>query len=409
MASQVDKFWTTAGRIDAFAFEKVAPYDLNKHLGWLEGVTDGSLTFGFNTDLKVSGSLNVVYHERISSCVVRVHYKPRLGVESKDIVLCTCIASADGMTFDKGVYRGSLELKSMLQQYIGDKLRTAFTIGKNKSYKAEMERLISSVGGGSYSFGSNVKDKKCPKARAFEVGKAPMEVVQSIADSLGGQVGVNANGVLTVTQYLTPAKKSCSLKLPVGQYSVVKAPVEISDNVNAAVNRVAYRCTVSWNQTEYVTNKKGQREKYTSGANKGKYKTKKVKKSREIIGRAQVNTNSPMHRNKTGKWVSEVYDCKKDLGTKGLTSTTALNNQFAKIQKEMNEKAATKLSNVAFKLTYYTIECSYLPVEIGQVVEFERIQSGLKLHVQAMITDIDLSMGKAQASMKIKLRHVRYV
>lgn len=409
MASQVDSFWTTSGRIDAFAFEKVAPYDLNKHLGWIEGVTDGSLTFGYNTDLKVSGSLNIVYHERISSCIVRVHYKPRLGTEQKDEVLCTCIASADGMTFDKGVYNGSLELKSMLQQYIGDKLRTGFTIGKNKSYKAEMKRLIKGIGGGTYGFGSGVDDKKCLKATAFEVGRSPMEVIQSIADSLGGQVGVNANGKMVINKYKTPGKKTCTLKLPKGSYSVIKSPVEISDNVNTAVNRVAYRCTVSWKQVEYVLDKKGNRVKYTSGANKGKYKTKTVNKSRDIIGRAQVNTSSPLHRNKTGTWRSEIYDCKKDIGTKKLGTTAELNKKLAEIQAEMNAKAATKLSNVAYRQTYYVIECSYLPVEIGQVVEFERTQSGLNLHVQAMITDIDLTMGKAQASMKIKLRHVRNV
>ena len=135
MPSEIDKFWTTSGRTDSFAFEIVAANNLEKHLGWLEGVTSGKLTFGFDTDLKVSGSLEVSSHKFIENCVIRVHYKPRLGTEEKPRVLCTCIASTGKMTFDKGRYSGSVELRSVLAQYIDDKLRDAFTIGKNKSLK----------------------------------------------------------------------------------------------------------------------------------------------------------------------------------------------------------------------------------------------------------------------------------
>lgn len=409
MPSEIDKFWTVSGRTNSFAFEIVAANDLNKHLGWLEGVTSGKLSFGYDTDLKVSGSLEVSSHKFVENCVIRVHFRPRLGTDkSHDRVLCTCIASTEKMKFDKGRYTGSVELRSVLAQYIDDKLRDAFTIGKNKSYKAEFKRLVSAVGGGKYSISSNVKDKKCDKATAFEIGKAPIEVIQSIADSLGGQVGVDPNGRLVMEQYLTPAKRTCAKRLPTGEYSVTLPGVEIEDDGSSVPNRVSYKCAVSWKQKEYVLDKKGRKTRYTSGSNKGKYKTQTKKKSKTITGRAQVASSSPLHFNNRGRWVSENYSMTKDLGTKGLNSTTALNNQLANLQKEMNNKAASKLTSISSRTKKYTIECYYLPVSCGEVVEFEYIASGLTLRVQAMITAIDLTLDKG-ARMQMTLKHVRYV
>lgn len=409
MPSEIDKFWTLSGRVNSFAFEIVAANNLNKHLGWLEGVTSGKLSFGYDTDLKVSGSLEVSSQKFIENCVIRVHYRPKLGTdESKKRVLCTCFALTDKMVFDKGRYSGSIELRSMLAQYADDKLRSGFTIGKNKSYKAELKRLVKSLGSRKYSVSSNVKDKMCAKATAFEVGKAPMEVIQSIADSLGGQVGVDTDGRMVIGQYLRPAKKTCSKRLPSGEYSVTLPGVEIEDDGATVPNRVSYKCEVSWKQTVYVLDKKGRKQKYTSGSKKGKYKTKTEKKSKVIVGRAQVASSSALHYNNRGRWVTEVFSCKRDLGTKGLNSTSALEAKFADLQAEMNKKAANKLTSVSYRTKKYTIECYFLPVSCGEVVEFEYIASGLKLHVQAMITAIELSLDKG-ARMKMTLKHVRYV
>lgn len=408
MASQVDSFWTTSGRVDNFAFEIVAANDLKKHLGWLEGVRGGKLTFGYDTDLKVSGSLDISSTEYIENCVVRVHYRPKLGTVEKDIVLCTCIAVAANMDFEKGRYTGSIELSSMLLQYTEDKIRKAFTIGKNKSYKSEFKRLIKAINGGKYSFGSNLKDKKCTAAVAFEIGKTPMEVIQAIAEGLGGQVGVNTTGYLTINQYLTPAKKSCTLRLPTGSYSVTMPKVQIEDNGSTVPNRVSYKCTASWKQTVYVLDKKGKKTKHTSGANKGKYKTKVEKKSKVIEGRAQVSANSALHYNKRGRWITENYSTTKNLGSVGLTSTSALNTKLDNLQKDMNKKAASKLSSLTTRTRSYLIECYYLPITCGQVVEFEYVASGISLHVQAMVMSIEMDLA-AGCKMSVNLKHVRYV
>lgn len=410
MANQVDKFWTTSGRVDAFEFEIVAANDFNKSLGYLSGIKGGKLNFGFETDLKVSGSLDISTTKFIENCVIRVHYCPRLSeTQKKDIILCTCFAFADKMNFSKGRYYGTLELVSILARYTDDVLQTSFTIGKNKTYKNEAKRLLQTESaGGKYKFTSNVVDQKCTSAVAFEKGKATLEVLQAIADGLGARITVDRYGTTVFEKYFAPSKKDCTLKLPTGQYSVTLPDIELEEGKSDMPNRIAYHCEVSWQQKEYVLDKKGNKQKYTSGANKGKYKTKTVSKKKTIVGKAQVNSSSPLHFNNRGRYVTQVFSYAKTLSASKVNTTAKLEAELEKIKKEADSKAASKLSSLISGNKKYMIECFYLPIECGQVVEFEYIASGIKLHVQAMVANIEIDLAVG-AKMKVTLNHVRYV
>lgn len=410
MAKQIDAFWTTSGRVDSFEFEIVSPNDYEKSLGFLKGVKGGSLTFGFDTDLKVSGSLDISSSTYVESCIIKIHYKPKLSEnQKKDILLATCFAYTDQMNFDKGRYYGTIQLVSTLARYTDDVLQTSFTIGKNKTYKNELARLLKNEAtGGKYKFTSNVSNKKCTSAKAFEKGKATMEVIQAIADGLDARVDVDTKGTLVIEKYFAPSKKSCTYILPTGQYSVTLPNIEIEEAKSEMPNRVAYHCEVSWQQKEYVLDKKGNKVKYTSGKDKGKYKTKTVNKKKIIVGKAKVKSTSSIHFNKRGRWITQVFEYSKKLSASKMDTSTKQTAQFAAIQKEVNNKAASKLSSLTSNRKKYIIECFYLPIKTGQVVEFEYIASGIKLHVQAMVTNIEMDLAVG-ARMKVTLKHVRYI
>lgn len=410
MAKEVSTFWTTSGRVDSFEFEIVAANNFEKHIGYLTGVTGGSLTFGFDTDLKVSGSLEVSSPKYIENCVVRVHYCPKFSEsQKKDIILATCFAYTDNMNFDKGRYYGTIELVSTLARYTDDVLQTGFTIGKNKTYKAEFARLLKKEStGGKYKFGTNVANKICTSAIAHEKGQPTMDVIQCVADGLGGRVDVDERGTLVIEKYFAPSKKTCTLKLPTGNYSVILPNVEIEEAKSEMPNRIAYHCEVSWSQKEYVLDKNGKKQKYTSGENKGKYKTKTVTKKKTIVGKAQVKSTSPIHYSKRGRWTTQVFSYTKKVSASKMDTAAKREKQFADIKKEANSKAASKLSSLTSNRKKYIIECFYLPIKCGQVVEFEYIASGIKLHVQAMVTNIELALAVG-AKMKVTLKHVRYV
>lgn len=410
MANEVERFWTTSGRVDSFEYELVAANDFNKSLGYLTGVTGGKLTFGYDTDLKVSGSIDVSSTKFIENCIIRIHYKPRLSeAQKKDIILATCFAYTDKMTFDKGRYYGPIELVSTLARYTDDVLQANFTIGKNKTYKNELSRLLKKEStGGKYKFGSNVTNKKCTSAVAFEKNKPTMDVIQAVADGLDARIDVDEYGTMLIEKYITPSRKNCTLKFPTGQYSVILPKVEIEESKSEMPNRVAYYCEVSWQQREYVRDKKGNKVKYTSGKNKGKYKTKTVSKKRTIVGKAQVKSSSPLHFNKRGRWSTQVFSYTKKISASKIRTTEKLNAQLALIKKEADSKAATKLSTLTSGTRRYIIECYYLPIECGQVVELEYIASGIKLHAQAMIMNIEMELAVG-AKMKVTLKHIREV
>lgn len=410
MAKSFEKFWTTSGRIDTFEFEILSPNNYEKTIGYLTGVKGGRLNFGYDTDLKVSGSLDISSSEYIDSCIVRVHYKPRLSTsQSKDIILATCFAYTGNMKFDKGRYTGSIELVSTLARYTDDVLQQNFTIGKNKTYKNELKRLFKrEATGGKYKFGSNVSDKKCTSAKLFEHNKSPMEVIQAVAKGLDARVDVDPNGTMVFEKYFAPSKRSCAYELPTGEYSVTLPEVEITDGKPDMPNRVAYRCEVSYKVKEYVRDKKGNKVKYDSGENKGKYKTKTVEKTKIVTGKAVVKESSPLHFSNRGRWVTQVFAYKKELSASKVDTDSKLEAQLAKIKKEADSKAASKLSTLTSGKKRYTIECYYLPIKCGQVLEFEYIASGLNLHVQAMVENIELDLSVG-AKMKVTLKHVRSV
>ena len=410
MTADIDRFWTTSGRVDSFEYVIVNPNNFDVPIGTLEGVTSGKLTFGYETDLKVSGSLEVSSASMINDCVLRVHYKPRLSDgQSKNILLGTFFAYADSIKFDKGRYSGTLELVSMLARYTDDVLQNNFTIGKNKTYKNELKRLLAAESsGGKYKFDNNLADRKNASASSFERNKQTMEVIQAIADGLGARVDVNEEGVMVLEKYYAPSKKTCTLRLPSGQYSVTLPGVEIETANSELPNRIIYYCDVSWTERVYVLDKKGNKVKYTSGTNKGKYKTKKVNKKKSIAGKAQISAASPLHYGKRGRYVTQVFSYNKKLASKSINTTEKLNAKLKNVKKEANNKAASKLSSLISGRKKYTIETYYLPIKCGQVVDFEYIASGIKLHAQAMVTSTELEL-KVGAKMKITLKHVRDV
>ena len=140
MTADVNKFWTTSGRADDFEYEMISTNDFSRRIGHLTGVTSGKLTFGYDTDLKVSGSLEVSSTKLIDDCVIKIHYKPRLSDgQTRDIVLGTFFAYADKMKFDKGRYSGTVELVSALARYTDDVLQGNFTIGKKQDVQERAE------------------------------------------------------------------------------------------------------------------------------------------------------------------------------------------------------------------------------------------------------------------------------
>lgn len=115
--------WNKSGRIDDFDFEKVSCKDINNTLGKLEcSVTGGTLSYSYNSDLKVSGILQVVdapSNMQEQEYLIRIWYCPTLDGTRQRIELGTFYFTAD-LHYENGTWSGNVNLRSTLARHIDD-------------------------------------------------------------------------------------------------------------------------------------------------------------------------------------------------------------------------------------------------------------------------------------------------
>lgn len=401
----IDTFFLSSGRIDAYEFEILDSASYSRTVGWLRGVNSGKLTFALDTDLKITGNLSISSDQYFDPCVIRIHYKPSLNGETKDIVVATCFAFAKDMNIVMGRYTGTIELKSTLARYVDDVLQGDFTIAKGHSFKSEFSRFTTNVcPGGKYAFDMNVKDVVVPEAIMIERGKKTMEVVKAVADGLGASIMVDPYGTLRFIPYMAPSKKKRSAELPVGEYSVTLPGVKISNDFPDLPNRVAYHCQIQYRMEEYKLNDKG--NKVPDG--RGGYKTQYRTHSTYRIGKAQVDKTNHLHYGHRGRFITKLYTYQKKLGDYKINETQRLQKDLADALAEATNKAAVALANVAAGVKLYTIECYYMPISIGDVVKFEYIDNGIRLIVDAIVQTIDMNIDVGSRC-TVTLKHIRVV
>lgn len=353
--------WTESGRIDGYVFEKIPIKGIDADpSGELNGVIGGELNFSYDSSLKVSGSLDVTKTNFINNCYIRIWYTPTLNGEKKRIRLCTCYASTSNGHYEDGLYSGTIELKSVLLRHTGDKLRKNYTLAKGKSALAAFKAMFKWLGG-TYAV-KGMKDKKFTKNTVVEFGRAPMEVLQYIADFLGGEITCDTYGRTVLQKYTIPSKKPISYTIPSGAASVTLPGIDIHNSQANTPNYTAVRY------------------QYTEGSGKNAV-------TREIIGTAAADSSSAISRNKCGRFITETYNL-SDMSPKTKARADAI--------------AASKLKSASKHYVTYKVRCFYLPIEIGQVVRFRYDD----IDIDGLVSKIDMKLGDA-LTMDVTLRRVR--
>ena len=348
--------WTTPGRIDSFEFEKIKINNLSKSLGKITGVTEGTLTFGYDTELKVSGTLTVVNTNFVNNCLIRVWYKPTLNGKTEKIELCTCFAKTSEMSYDNGMWSGTINLRSVLARHIDDELAKNYVIAKGKRALSYFDNMFKWLGGAAVR--SGVKNKKYTKNVVYEMGKRPMDVLQGIADFVGGQITCDTHGRTVLQKYVAPGKKTVSYTLPSGSYSVTLPGLSFEDSTAGTVNRVGVKYTYN---------------------------------NKTIWGLAKAASSSNISYAKQGRHI---------------TRTFTLNSMSPKTKARANAVAKSKLYSESTRSKYWKLKCYYLPITAlclkGGVVRFR--YGTLDIDALVYSVDMDLSPG---GMLDVTLKEVR--
>lgn len=160
-------------------------------------VCGGSLSWKFYSTLKTSGRIDVVDSHPCTNCYVRVYYCMELDGETEKDLLGTYYAQPKGGTYHGGKFSGSITLTSTLTRY--DDLRltkdTKIT-DMNKKPLEQFQQAMKMFGGEYVIDGSIAAGTPRRMARCAEFGTKAISVLQDIADTSYGHLGVDEYGRL---------------------------------------------------------------------------------------------------------------------------------------------------------------------------------------------------------------------
>lgn len=352
--------WNKSGRVDSFYFEKISAKDINNSLGSLDcAVIGGTLNFSYYSDLKVSGSLEVVNVRSSMSeeeYLIRIWYTPTLDGEKQKINLGTFYFTSD-LHYENGTYKGTLNLRSLLARHIDDVVVKKWSLSKNKRIAECYKDVFKALGG--FPLINGVKNKKITKQHIFDVGTTPMEILQYIADYSNAEIVVNSLGQTVLQPYKSPVNKAKSIShiVTANSTSVIKAGLDITNSIKEIPNRVV--CT---------------------------YEQSSGRTSTMYIGKAALDSKEKRSKQKIGRWITQYYQ------------VTNLSKPYVK---NLKAKAAKYLKSLNHKKIYYEFETYYQPIEIGEVIRLKYDD----IDVKGLVTDIDLDLSVG-ATMRIKIRKV---
>lgn len=375
--------YLASGRTDEYWYDMVGINDL-KVIGRLNGVTGGQITWDYDSDLKVSGRLDVADAKFVNNCLIRVWLGSRMPTDKKTtwVELCTCFASTEQGHYENGKYSGTIQLRGVLARFADDVLECDYTHAKGASVLGRYRSMFRWLGG-KYTW-EGLEDTTFSKTKVFEFGSSAMEPMQHIADCVGGQLTCDTHGYVVLKNYVSPSKRPCVYRVKADGTSVTLAGVDESYTLAGTTNRYAVRHRYNW--------------KYEDSEGK----TKTIE--RTIYGLAESKSTWSTAYQKVGRYVTETWD-RDTISTKiaDNTSTAVRDASEAIAKKELNELAARWLNTAATTYRYYTFRtCTYLPFMIGDVIGFQYD----KINVEGIVTRIDYDL-KPGCPMTVEIRKVR--
>ena len=228
--------WHASGITNDFEFELLDRY--LKHVGWLDGVTGGSIAEAYRGDYRVTGTLEFDGDAPPISEYVRIWAVSTLGDETVRTCLATLAPDPPSREYRYGRWVGSVDLYSAMKRLDTCLRNKDGGLGKNKlladywSYIVDFNGAVPVIGGGIS------KTKKTTKALVFEGGEPVLSSLHVVADALSGYIEVDAYGRVVLSKYVLPSKRSASWSLGSGGGSIMligvdETPPELCNRVIA--------------------------------------------------------------------------------------------------------------------------------------------------------------------------------
>ena len=383
--------YSISGRVDSFEYESVSVNSVDKLSGdSITGITGGSITWDYNSDLKVSGSLTTVDSPMIHNRCIRIYYVSKIPVTQTGggmkwhtyrYCLATCYGDIENGHYENGKYSGKINLQGTMSRFIDDKIPKNYVVSAQSKALTHFRNIFKWLGG-QYKI-SGVTDRKYTSAKVWEFGTTPITILKDLSSYVSGELTCDRTGHIVLKKKIAASKIPVTYSIPTGKESVTLPGIDITSTQGKASNQAA---VLYLKQEEYSV-QDGTYKTNINGHRKGD--PKYITKTRQvpIYGLAKIASTNSVSKSKTGRF---------------RTYTEKLSNMKPETTARANAIAASRLNTNSRYTTVYTIHTYFLPISIGQVVQFKYDKISIDGFVESI--DYDLSPG---CPMTIQLRKIR--
>ena len=226
--------WNKSGIAHSFGFQLVDAVNLTDPRGWLTNVTGGKITEAYRGDLRSSCSLDIDGGEIPLGAAVRIWHYATADAETFRECLGTFQPEPAGGTYENGRIKATVELKSSLGKLSTTLGKRVYSVGKQNiaAHFAEIVGWAKAVPWITPNWNAN---KTFADSYVWVMAsESVLKEAQRCADAIGGYLGIDEQGRVTLTPYEAPDKLAESWSLLPG--GIVHLGIDI--DVPEVVNRV---------------------------------------------------------------------------------------------------------------------------------------------------------------------------
>lgn len=351
--------WNASGIINSFEYELIDPFQLDLSLGFLEGVENGSITESYRGDYRVTASIDIDGEFPPIRPLIRVWHVAELGDEVVREELGTFTQGRPTYRYRNGRRVGSIPLYSAMYRLSGHLRAGDSTIKAGTVVAGHFESIVKNAGGVSWLHPALDEKATFSADRVWESGKTVLSECHACADALGGTVGVDTHGRVTIERYQRPAVRSDSFAI---------------DSETARISRDGVSVTTAeWHNCAIVS---------------------ATVNDREYVGIAKVDESHPLHMRKVGYWRTDY--------------TTLSDPPDSGVQAAVDTAARARLDELMGAPNIYSANLLYKPISCGEVGTFwyqDSDDDDEGLFVRALVTQREITLDQTM-SMKLTMEEV---
>lgn len=219
--------WLDASQEHTFTVEMIDPWNLEKSRGELRGITSASVTYGYDSDTKVSASLETYDDNYKKGSWLRFKVDGTeigtFGVQSKTV---------------KENEERSYSLQSVLWMLQNDLAYQLYTVRANCK-ASQAIKTICKVVRKSVVFNPGHGDYMYKKAVAWSRTDSYLSILKDLCSISSNQLGVDPHGRITISRYVPPKNKTArySLDTSITRGVVLSPGFSDDDQYGDIVNR----------------------------------------------------------------------------------------------------------------------------------------------------------------------------